>query len=244
MEESLSDNNLNNNIIGILNSSAPDEVQQYIQGLELTEETILRYELAYCPANSLLEKCLHENIIFPIRSVIGDLDGYIGRNLHWVKGGNMMKYTDRLNPKSHAVFGLFQAGEHVKKANNCYIVEGIADVLYLAEKGILNVISCNGSSFTSGQIAMIRLFCHHVTLLYDGDNIGQKSARRQSDLFLENGFDVSCITIPEDKSPFAFFKGKSFEEIKAFLAVSAKEPTHEETIPSFPEELMCDDAPF
>ncbi len=77
---------------------------------------------------------------------------------------------------SHILYGLFPAKSAVIKEDRCFLVEGYTDVISLHQAGIENVVASSGTALTSEQVRLIKRFTKNVTVLYDGDEAGIKSA--------------------------------------------------------------------
>src|SRR5690606_15027079 len=87
--------------------------------------------------------------------------------------------------KSDVLYGLYFAKKALIDADNCYLVEGYADVIAMHQAGVENVVSSSGTSLTAGQIRLISRYTKNVTILYDGDEAGIKASLRGTDMLLE-----------------------------------------------------------
>ena len=113
------------------------------------------------------------------------------------------------------MYGLFQAKQAVRQADNCYLTEGYTDVIAMSQAGVKNVVSSSGTSLTPDQIKVISRYTKNVTVLYDGDAAGMKASVRGIDLLLEAGMNVRALTFPDGDDPDSYLKKvgeNAFEE--------------------------------
>ncbi len=149
-----------------------------------------------------------DRFIFPIHSVAGKVIGFGGRTL-----GTDKKTAKYLNSpetpiyhKSHVLYGLFQAKKAIREAENCYLVEGYADVISLFQADIQNVVASSGTSLTLEQIRLLKRFSENVTVLYDSDSAGIKASLRGIDLLLEEGLNVYALNLPDGHDPDSYVR--------------------------------------
>lgn len=152
-------------------------------------------------------------VMFPIHSFTGRLIGFGGRTLKTDK--NVPKYVNspesEIYHKSNVLYGLFLAKKAIRDLDNCYLVEGYADVLSVHQAGIENVVASSGTSLTIEQIRLIGRFTKNVTILYDGDAAGIKASLRGLDMILEEGLNVKVVLFPDGHDPdsYAMLLGSS-----------------------------------
>lgn len=141
-------------------------------------------------------------IIFPICDLAGTVVGFTGRAL---SAGEKAKYLNsrdtELFSKGKCLFGIQLAKKAIAGRNECIIVEGNFDVLRMHELGYTQTVAPCGTSLTKEQIALIRRFTSNVKLIYDGDTAGQKAARKNAELLLSEGMNVSFALLPESEDP-------------------------------------------
>ncbi|HEY9533632.1 MAG TPA: DNA primase, partial [Mucilaginibacter sp.] len=119
-------------------------------------------------------------VMFPIHSFTGRVIAFGGRTLKSDK--NVPKYVNspesEIYHKSNVLYGLYFAKKAIRDEDNCYLVEGYADVISVHQAGIENVVASSGTSLTVEQIRLIGRLTKNVTILYDGDAAGIKAALR------------------------------------------------------------------
>ncbi|RYG06521.1 MAG: DNA primase, partial [Chitinophagaceae bacterium] len=145
-------------------------------------------------------------VMFPIHNFTGRVIGFGGRTLKTDK--NVPKYVNspesEIYHKSNVLYGLFHAKKAIRDQDNCYLVEGYADVLSVHQANIENVVASSGTSLTIEQIRLISRFTQNVTILYDGDAAGIKASLRGLDMILEEGLNVKVVSFPAGDDPDSY----------------------------------------
>ncbi|WP_312187391.1 DNA primase [Sphingobacterium sp.] len=156
-------------------------------------------------------------VMFPIHNLTGRVIGFGGRTLKTDK--KVAKYVNspesEIYHKSNVLYGLNFAKKAIMEEDNCYLVEGYADVLSVHQAGVENVVSSSGTSLTTGQIKLISRFTKNVTILYDGDEAGIKASLRGTDMLLEEGLNVKVLLFPDGNDPDSYvqkFGATAFKE--------------------------------
>ena len=147
-----------------------------------------------------------DRVIFPIHTVSGKTVALAGRILK--KKDNVGKYVNSpdslIYSKTNELYGLFFAKQAISREDLCYLVEGQMDVISMHQAGIENVVASGGTALTKPQIRLIRRFTSNITVLYDGDAAGIHAALRGIDMFLEEGFNVKVVLLPDGEDPDSF----------------------------------------
>ena len=147
-----------------------------------------------------------DRVIFPIFTVSGKPVAFAGRILK--KKDNVGKYVNSpdsiIYSKTNELYGLFQAKQSIARTDMCYLVEGQMDAISMHQSGIENVVASGGTALTKPQIRLIKRFTSNITVLYDGDAAGIHAALRGIDMFLEEGFNVKVLLLPDGEDPDSF----------------------------------------
>ncbi len=147
-----------------------------------------------------------DRVIFPIFTVSGKPVAFAGRILK--KKENVGKYVNSpdslIYSKTNELYGLFQAKQSIARTDMCYLVEGQMDVISMHQSGIENVVASGGTALTKPQIRLIQRFTSNITVLYDGDAAGIHAALRGIDMFLEEGFNVKVVLLPDGEDPDSY----------------------------------------
>ena len=147
-----------------------------------------------------------DRVIFPIFTVSGKPVAFAGRILK--KNDKVGKYVNSpdsiIYSKTNELYGLFQAKQSIARMDKCYLVEGQMDVISMHQSGIENVVASGGTALTKPQIWLIKRFTSNITVLYDGDAAGIHAALRGIDMFLEAGFNVKVVLLPDGEDPDSY----------------------------------------
>ncbi|MFB2118071.1 DNA primase [Parapedobacter sp. 2B3] len=159
-------------------------------------------------------------VMFPIHNLTGRILGFGGRTLKTDK--KTPKYVNspesEVYHKSDVLYGLYFAKKPILDADNCYLVEGYADVLSMHQAGVENVVSSSGTSLTSGQVRLISRYTKNVTILYDGDEAGIKASLRGTDMLLEEGLNVKVLLFPDGNDPDSYVQKFGSTAFKQYIA--------------------------
>ncbi|MGV3504392.1 MAG: DNA primase [Adhaeribacter sp.] len=177
-------------------------------------------------------------VMFPIHNISGRVVGFGGRTLK--SNDKTPKYVNspesEIYHKSDVLYGLYQAKQAIRNADNCYLVEGYLDVISLSQGGVENVVASSGTSLTEGQIKLIGRYTQNVTVLYDGDAAGIKASLRGIDLILEGGLNVSVVLFPDKDDPDSYIRKVGDTAFKAYIQAHAKD------FITFKTELFAEEA--
>lgn len=164
-------------------------------------------------------------VMFPIHNFTGRVIGFGGRTLKTDKA--VPKYVNSpesdIYHKSNVLYGLFQAKKAIRDLDNCYLVEGYADVLSVQQAGVENVVASSGTSLTVEQIRLISRFTKSVTILYDGDAAGIKASLRGLDMILEEGLDVKVVLFPDGHDPDSYIQQLGASAFKTHVEKNKKD---------------------
>lgn len=211
--------------------------RQYLKDRQLKESTIQRFGIGYAPeAWSLLldaarekgftqqvleasglfkagEKGLYDffrnRLMFPIRDAAGQVVAFGGRDLG---GESPAKYINSpetmVYKKSKVLYGLHDARDAMRKAQEVFLVEGYFDALRLFDDGLDNVVATCGTALTPEQAALIRRYVPKVIVVYDGDSAGIRAAMKACGLLAAAGLTVRAMALPGGMDPDDFVKAE------------------------------------
>jgi DNA primase len=156
-------------------------------------------------------------VVFPIHNVAGKAIAFGARILK--VDPKAPKYINSpetdIYHKSKIVYGIYQAKNAIRQADNCFLVEGYTDVVSLHQAGIENVVASSGTSLTPDQVRLIYRFSKNITVLYDGDAAGIKASLRSIDIILEEDMNVKAVVFPDGDDPDSYIRkvgGKAFSD--------------------------------
>ena len=158
-----------------------------------------------------------DRIMFPIKDIRGRVIGFGGR----VLGDGEPKYLNspetRLFKKGSTLYTLDVAREAIRKAGFSIIVEGNFDVLFMHQEGFDNSVATLGTALTPDHISTLRRYSEKVTLLFDGDEAGQKAVDRSLELFLGSEIQPGVVILPGGHDPDSFLRDKGKQAMEELL---------------------------
>lgn len=185
------------------------------------KDVLLKSGLCYERSDGSLTDRFAGRVIFPWITMSGKVVGFTGRVLDTRTHGVRMKYVNspdsEIYHKANELYGIDLAKRAMSKQGEALLVEGQADVISLSQRGVENVVAGSGTALTIPQIKLIHRFTPNVTLVYDGDEAGQKAALRGTDLLLSEGMNVKVLFLPDGQDPDDFARSRSSEELQAYI---------------------------
>jgi len=164
-------------------------------------------------------------VMFPFYNLSGKIIAFGGRSLrHDKKEAKYLNSPETLiYSKGDGLYGLFQARKAIQKKENAYLVEGYIDLLTLVQSGIEEVVASSGTALTQRQARLLGRISPKVTLLYDGDEAGQKAALRGVDILLETDINVFVVTLPEGEDPDSYCRKLGAAAFQEYLHSEARD---------------------
>ena len=160
-----------------------------------------------------------DRVMFPIHTVSGKTVAFAGRIMK--KKENVGKYVNSpdslIYSKTNELYGLFLAKQAISRLDLCYLVEGQMDVISMHQSGIQNVVASGGTALTKPQIRLIKRFTTNITVLYDGDAAGIHAALRGIDMFLEEGFNVKVVLLPDGEDPDSYAQSHNASDFIEYI---------------------------
>lgn len=154
-------------------------------------------------------------LMFPIIDVRGNVVGFGGR----VIGQGEPKYLNSnetlIFNKRKNLFGLNFAKK--TKEKSIILVEGNIDVVTLHQYGFDNAVASLGTSLTEDQVTLLTRYTEEVILTYDGDEAGQRAARRAIPMLEKAGIKVRVLQVRDAKDPDEYLQKFGPEKFKLLL---------------------------
>lgn len=215
----------------VLMSERGHKAREYLEQRGLTRESMQNYQLGYAidAWNDLEEYLLKKGhsleyvklsglikrsenqdryydlfrnrIVFPISLYNRDVVGFGGRALGDVHPKYLNTPETEIFAKRKNLYGITQARDKIRQANEAILVEGYMDCIKLHQAGILQVVASLGTALTEDQALLLRRYTEKVVILYDGDEAGQRETLRAIEVLRQQGLRVEVITLPLGKDP-------------------------------------------
>jgi DNA primase len=171
----------------------------YLRKAGYRDEVIKEAGLAVS-GNKGLYDMFRERIIFPIRSMNGNVIAFGGRAMD----NSLPKYINSpetpVFKKSETLYGLHTGREAIRNKGFVIIVEGYMDVIICYQYGFQNVVAPLGTSLTSGHLQRLRKLTNEAVVVFDGDAAGIKAATRSRHSSARTTLRQSCCCFPKTKT--------------------------------------------
>ncbi len=145
-------------------------------------------------------------IMFPIHDYKGNIVAFGGR----VLGDGTPKYLNTGDTpvfnKSRTLYGLWFAGQEIRRRDQVVLMEGYMDVIAAHQYGVTNAIATLGTALTPGHGNLLKRYTTNALLAYDGDNAGANANLRGVDILREQGFQIKVLPMPEGLDPDDFLR--------------------------------------
>jgi DNA primase len=147
-----------------------------------------------------------KRIIFPIRNETGKVIAFGGRIL----GQGQPKYLNSpetpIYSKSRVLYALDQARDAIPRRKFAILVEGYMDCIALHQAGIENVIASCGTALTESQVKLLSRYSDRIVVNFDPDAAGSSATLRSLGVFLQHGFKIKVLALPEGNDPDTFVR--------------------------------------
>ena len=144
-------------------------------------------------------------LMFPIADRMGRTIGFGGRAL---AAGDEPKYVNTpgtpLFSKGECFFGLSRAKEAVRSSRSAVLLEGYTDVIMAHQAGVAQALAVLGTALTQEHALQLSRLCESVTLVFDPDEAGTRSAARSIEVLLGEGLQIRVTNLPEGLDPCDF----------------------------------------
>lgn len=155
-----------------------------------------------------------ERVMFPIRSVKGEVIGFGGR----VLGDEKPKYLNSPETpvfhKGRELYGLFEARAALREHGHALVVEGYMDVVALAQLGFGNAVATLGTACTPEHVHKLFRFTDQIVFSFDGDAAGRRAAHKALEAALPLATDtrsVKFLFLPPEHDPDSFIRAEGPE---------------------------------
>lgn len=215
------------------------QAQAYFKQRGLTDETIQHWRLGYAPEGwqhlqqafpqefeglkqvGLIRiseqgrsfSLLRDRVIFPIRDVKGRIVGFGGRALNdEIKPKYINSPDSDIFHKNQLLYGLYEGSK--QKAQHWLMVEGYMDVIALHQNGIYGAVATLGTASNAEHLQQLFKRNSRLTLAFDGDQAGQKAARRTLEIalpLLNDGRELQFFVLPSEHDPDSLIRREGVE---------------------------------
>jgi DNA primase len=150
-----------------------------------------------------------DRIMFPIRSVRGEVIGFGGRVIDDGEPKYLNSPETPVFVKGRELYGLFEARAALRELGYALVVEGYMDVVALAQSGFGNAVATLGTACTAEHVAKLFRFTDQVVFSFDGDAAGRRAAARALEAALPHAADhrsVRFLFLPPEHDPDSYVR--------------------------------------
>ena len=162
-----------------------------------------------------------DRIMFPIRSVQGDVIGFGGRVLDRGEPKYLNSPETPIFSKGRELYGLFEGRAALRQRGYALVVEGDLDVVALAQAGFGNAVATLGTACTADHLQKLFRFTDSVVFSFDGDAAGRRAARRALEASLPHASDTRTIRflfLPTEHDPDSYVRAHGAPAFEACIA--------------------------
>ena len=162
-----------------------------------------------------------DRIMFPIKSIQGDVIGFGGRVLDRGEPKYLNSPETPVFSKGRELYGLFEGRPAIRQRGYALVVEGYMDVVALAQSGFANAVATLGTACTPDHLQKLFRFTESVIFSFDGDKAGRRAAGRALEASLPHASDTRTIRflfLPAEHDPDSYvreFGAAAFEQCVA-----------------------------
>ena len=150
-----------------------------------------------------------DRIMFPIRSVQGEVIGFGGRVLDQGEPKYLNSPETPVFSKGRELYGLHEARVALRQRGYALVVEGYMDVVALAQAGFANAVATLGTACTPDHVQKLFRFTDSVVFSFDGDAAGRRAAGRALEASLPHASDtrtVRFLFLPAEHDPDSYVR--------------------------------------
>jgi len=106
--------------------------------------------------------------------------------------------------KGEVLYGLAQARDAAWRAKEVIVVEGYMDAIALSQAGFAHTVASLGTAFGEDQLSALWRLVDEPVLCFDGDEAGQRAARRAAERalpLLAPGKSLRFARLPDERDP-------------------------------------------
>lgn len=159
-----------------------------------------------------------DRVMFPIRSVQGEVIGFGGRVLDSGEPKYLNSPETPVFVKGRELYGLYEARAALRERGYVLVTEGYMDVVALAQLGFPNAVATLGTACTADHVHKLFRFTDRVVFSFDGDAAGRRAASRALEAALPHASDTRSIKflfLPPEHDPDSYvreFGSEAFEQ--------------------------------
>jgi DNA primase len=159
-----------------------------------------------------------DRIMFPIRSVQGDVIGFGGRVLDVGEPKYLNSPETPVFVKGRELYGLYEARPALRERGYALVVEGYMDVVALTQLGFPNAVATLGTACGEEHVRKLLRFTDRIVFSFDGDAAGRRAAGRALEASLPHASDtrgIAFLFLPPEHDPDSFVREHGAEAFES-----------------------------
>ena len=170
----------------------------------------------------------HRRLLWPIRDLGGDVVGFGARRLYdddQIQAKYLNTSESPIYKKSQVLFGLDLAKREIARRHQVVVVEGYTDVMAMHASGVPTAVASCGTAFGTEHITVLRrllmdddAFRGEVIFTFDGDEAGQKAARKAFDEDQKFAAQTFIAIAPDGQDPCELRQSKGEPAVRDLIA--------------------------
>lgn len=164
-----------------------------------------------------------DRVMFPIRSVKGEVIGFGGRVLDSGEPKYLNSPETPVFSKGRELYGLFEARQALREKGYALVVEGYMDVVALAQAGLGNAVATLGTACTAEHVHKLFRHTDTVVFAFDGDAAGRRAAGRALEAALPLATDLRSVRflfLPSEHDPDSFVRAHGVQVFEQAVAAA------------------------
>lgn len=162
-----------------------------------------------------------DRVMFPIRSVQGEVIGFGGRVIDQGEPKYLNSPETPVFVKGRELYGLYEGRTAIRQRGHVLVVEGYMDVVALAQSGFGNAVATLGTACTAEHVQKLFRFTDSVVFSFDGDAAGRRAAGRALEASLPHASDtrtVRFLFLPSEHDPDSYVRELGAEAFERCVA--------------------------
>ena len=185
---------------------APDDnvLLQYAKGQNIAPDILQASELFITNDQGVMRDRFAGRIVWPIKTARGQVVGFSGRAL---ASDNTIKYMNSPESpfftKGKILYNFDRAKNQMRQTNTALIFEGFMDVISADMAGKTMGVATMGTALTLEHVQQLARVAQRILLVYDGDEAGQKAAKRAITLIRTHAqqVEIGIVHLPDQLDP-------------------------------------------
>lgn len=185
---------------------APDDnvLLQYAKDQNIAPDILQASELFITNDQGVMRDRFAGRIVWPIKTARGQVVGFSGRAL---ASDNTIKYMNSPESpfftKGKILYNFDRAKNQMRQTNTALIFEGFMDVISADMAGKTVGVATMGTALTPEHVQQLARVAQRILLVYDGDEAGQKAAKRAITLIRTHAqqVEIGIVHLPDQLDP-------------------------------------------